>query len=147
MSDKPKCEAVKPTHSCDNCDWEGVESDIEVTLCQIHHLWDRLDEGGVVPSGECPECGCLCYLIKEEEKQTFWLAKLETEHFSFFALAPNEALAKARILRALNIHGRDYKLPRDWSQPYLDGINAHPIEVGAAYRDSEAITDADGGEL
>lgn len=68
MSAKPKCAKVAPTHSCDNCDWTGVASDIKITLGQIHHLAERLDEGGVVPSGECPECGALCYLITEDEK-------------------------------------------------------------------------------
>ena len=48
--------------SCDNCGWKG---DPEKTLVQIHRLAERLDPGGVVPSGECPKCGALCYLDVE----------------------------------------------------------------------------------
>ena len=46
---------------CDNCDWSGLETDVGRTLHQIHHLAERLDVGGTVPAGECPECGCLAY--------------------------------------------------------------------------------------
>ena len=50
-------------HRCDNC--ESVYDEDE--LDEIHHYWERVDEGGVVPSGQCPddECGCLCYPVKD----------------------------------------------------------------------------------
>jgi hypothetical protein len=58
--------------TCDNCEWTGDEESLGEededgelygrTLHQIHHLADRLDPGGVVPAGECPECGALAYL-------------------------------------------------------------------------------------
>jgi uncharacterized Zn finger protein (UPF0148 family) len=41
---------------CDNCDWVGEPEDKE-----IPGLHERVDPGGTMPSGECPECGCLCY--------------------------------------------------------------------------------------
>ena len=44
---------------CDNCNWTG-EPAID-SIAAIPDLYSRLDPGGIVPSGECPECGCLCY--------------------------------------------------------------------------------------
>lgn len=44
---------------CDNCgsSWEAG------ALGQITHYWERVEPGGVVPLGQCPntECGALCY--------------------------------------------------------------------------------------
>jgi hypothetical protein len=59
---KPAAVKAVPICSCENCDWTGPESELGKTLCEIHHLWERLDEGGIVPAGECPECGCFAYL-------------------------------------------------------------------------------------
>ncbi|MFA5709355.1 hypothetical protein [Mycolicibacterium sp.] len=42
---------------CDNCDFVGDES----TLDPIDDLAQRLDPGGVVPSGQCPRCAALAY--------------------------------------------------------------------------------------
>lgn len=44
---------------CDNC---GRSWRAEV-LGQIHHYWERVEPGGVVPLGQCPNtaCGALCY--------------------------------------------------------------------------------------
>ncbi len=50
-------------HSCDNC---GAVIDSE-DVCPIEDFFQRVEPGGMVPSGECPECGALCYPIKEEE--------------------------------------------------------------------------------
>lgn len=49
---------------CDNCQWTGDSS--ELTEDGIEDLDQRLDPGSVVPclDGECPECGCLTYLVK-----------------------------------------------------------------------------------
>lgn len=42
---------------CDNCEalwpFERLED--------IADLGERLDAGGIVPAGECPVCGALCY--------------------------------------------------------------------------------------
>jgi hypothetical protein len=48
---------------CDNCQQVWPEDQLN----EPSHLWERLDAGSEVPSGECPECGCLCYLITSEE--------------------------------------------------------------------------------
>jgi hypothetical protein len=48
---------------CDNCQsiWDENE------LCEISKYFERVEAGGTVPSGECPECGALCYLTKPEK--------------------------------------------------------------------------------
>jgi hypothetical protein len=66
------------THKCDNCDLTvtveedstiiGDNSDGEYAgqdfgLHTIDKLHTRLDPGALVPSGECPECGSLMYLV------------------------------------------------------------------------------------
>lgn len=43
---------------CDNCDWTGEP---QIQLGDISDLFQRIDPGSIVPSGECPECGSLCY--------------------------------------------------------------------------------------
>jgi hypothetical protein len=51
---------------CDNCGWIG---DPAVSLGNVADLGDRLDPGQEVPSGECDECGCLCYNVKKVERK------------------------------------------------------------------------------
>ena len=47
----------KGWHKCDNCEevWHGT------ALKDIEDLSERIEPGGVVPSGECPVCQALCY--------------------------------------------------------------------------------------
>jgi hypothetical protein len=51
------------TNTCDNCGnvWP------DENLMMVRDLETRVDPGGEMPSGECPECGCLCYLDKKEK--------------------------------------------------------------------------------
>lgn len=42
---------------CQNCDWEGDDGDCR----EIQNLSERVEPGEIMPSGECPECGALCY--------------------------------------------------------------------------------------
>lgn len=50
-------DAEGPCH-CDNCDWEGDASDLEM----ISDIEQRIGAGGIVPAGQCPECNALAYL-------------------------------------------------------------------------------------
>ena len=50
---------------CDNCEWSGSDEQLGRTLSEMHHLAERLDPSSTVPSGECPECGCLAYPVRE----------------------------------------------------------------------------------
>jgi hypothetical protein len=52
---------AKPTNKCDSCGWTGSDA----ALKPIKNLSARVDAGGEVPSGECPKCGALAYIIKK----------------------------------------------------------------------------------
>lgn len=52
---------------CDNCTWIGEP---DLTLTDIPDLLERIEPGGIVPSGECPKCGALCYLPVEVKPKT-----------------------------------------------------------------------------
>lgn len=43
---------------CDNCLWTGHTDELR----PIQDLAERVTPGGIVPAGECPECGALAYL-------------------------------------------------------------------------------------
>ena len=48
---------------CDNCGQRYErEEQLQVVWPDIPGLTERLDVGGPVPAGECPECGALVYL-------------------------------------------------------------------------------------
>src|SRR5688572_6603205 len=53
--------AAAPFHQCGNCDWTGPEDATD--LADVCDLFERIDPGSEVPSGSCPECRALCYLI------------------------------------------------------------------------------------
>jgi hypothetical protein len=44
---------------CDNCDWTGVACDLE----SISDYQERVTPGETTPAGECPDCGCLAYVV------------------------------------------------------------------------------------
>jgi hypothetical protein len=51
----------KRKHRCDNCGaiWDRDE------LRDIHDFWERVEPGGIMPSGQCPnpDCRALCYPV------------------------------------------------------------------------------------
>ncbi len=48
-------------HECDNCRGRFREEELAHVWPEIPGALERLDEGGTVPSGECPACGALTY--------------------------------------------------------------------------------------
>ena len=52
---------------CDNCCIVQLEEDLKIGLADIKDLLCRIEPGGVVPSGECPECEALMYRYLPEE--------------------------------------------------------------------------------
>ena len=46
-------------HVCDEC---GQTFPVEEPLHPVTRFWERVGAGDVVPSGQCPHCGGLCYL-------------------------------------------------------------------------------------
>lgn len=49
--------ATHGMHKCGNCDARVKAKD----LLDIEDIGQRLTAGDMVPSGECPDCGALCY--------------------------------------------------------------------------------------
>lgn len=52
-------------HECDNCDWTGTEDQLRDVLADMEDLFERIEPGHIVPSGDCPECGANCYPVEE----------------------------------------------------------------------------------
>jgi len=52
---------------CDNCGLLVVRC--KADLANIPQLFERIEPGNEVPAGECPSCGCLCYVVKKTPKQ------------------------------------------------------------------------------
>lgn len=50
-------EPEEPDTACDNCDWKGLAAETR----EIADLRERVTPGEPMPTGECPECGCLCH--------------------------------------------------------------------------------------
>ena len=49
-------------HECNNCGAVyAADEELAAVFPNIPDLWERLDPGGTVPSGECPQCGALVY--------------------------------------------------------------------------------------
>jgi len=53
---------------CDDCGWKGIECELSERLESMSDLAARLDVGGEVPAGVCPECGALAYLERTNNK-------------------------------------------------------------------------------
>ena len=53
---------VSGKHQCDNC---SKTFDAK-KLLDIQDLFERVEGGSIVPSGECPSCGALCYPVASE---------------------------------------------------------------------------------
>lgn len=51
---------------CDSCDWYGIQNELD---SMIKHLEQRIEAGGEVPAGQCPECGSLAYFAKKMTKR------------------------------------------------------------------------------
>lgn len=58
-------EPEDPPAECQNCDWEGLESELYL-LADVHQ---RVAPGEVMPAGECPECGAVAHLKDDEEPE------------------------------------------------------------------------------
>lgn len=109
----PKCTKAAQLVRCDDCDWKGTEDQLGKTLCEIHRLWERIEAGGIVPAGECPECGSLAYLLIAEEcaPEVSITHRLDEAHDKLSALLEDDD-AESRDIRkaaidiclALNAH-------------------------------------------
>jgi hypothetical protein len=53
---------VDGNHECDNCKKVHPAKKLKA----IPDLFERVEPGCPLPSGECPDCGALCYPIKRK---------------------------------------------------------------------------------
>lgn len=68
-----------------------------------------------------------------------YILTLETENFSFEAHGSTEEQAIEAMGAALAAHGKSYRLPDDWADPYLDGFKTREFVPGAYFRDDERL--------
>lgn len=66
---------------CANCEFETDDDEDFKHWNEIHHLGERLDIGGTVPAGECPECGCLVYLHENSKESPDGRTKFIVDSF------------------------------------------------------------------
>lgn len=46
-------------HECANCGGAWEDGDLQ----PVRDYFERVEPGGTVPSGECPDCGALCFPV------------------------------------------------------------------------------------
>lgn len=121
---------------CDKCQKVWAVTQIK-SLGDVHHLGERLDAGGLVPHGACPDCGGFCYLHRMVVMPVDATEGLDND-WQFFVLPITpalltEILAKMDFVERLRQANRDIASVSYWA-PW-----------GAYYR-LEAITEAEGTE-
>ena len=75
---------------CDNCGFTAPDDDPR--WAEIADLSDRVEPGGEMPAAQCPTCGCLAYLVAEDDPPA----------------APLDPLPAADQLAAALDHGRRF---------------------------------------
>lgn len=72
--------------ACGNCDWKGPDTDTE----EIRDFWSRVEVGGEIPVGDCPECEAFVYLDRPGVREAARKAIVEIEaHWTRDELAAN----------------------------------------------------------
>lgn len=61
-----------PFCQCDNCGAVRRSSN----LVMIRDFWSRTEPGGIIPHGDCPDCGAFCYVATKEELATAAITRL-----------------------------------------------------------------------
>jgi len=69
-------------------------------------------------------------------------ARLNTTNFCFEAYGSTADKARAALIAGLKTHAKQYRIERpDWWVEWEEEIYITPIQLNAAYRDSEQIKD------
>lgn len=50
---------------CQNCDTVWLDDELD----EIQDMRERVSAGEIVPSGQCPECHCLCHRLRPLRRQ------------------------------------------------------------------------------
>lgn len=101
------------TCECGNCDWTGPEEKLGCEFDNIPDLWQRIEPGGTVPAGECPECGALAYC--QEEKVSRVERHAKTKAYTVILILPDFAFADFPATECLQVFG---------TTPFDAGVNA-----------------------
>jgi hypothetical protein len=75
--------AATGQHQCDNCEWQGEAAELH----PIENLFQRVEPGGVVPSGQCPKCAALAYPVVPAKR---WLVVM------YGSIDPGNAIGPVR---------------------------------------------------
>lgn len=70
---------------------------------------------------------------------TFFRSTLETRNFSFEGFGAKRHNARGALLKALLVHGKQYKLRADWWEDDIANIEDHEMTMGAGYRDRNPL--------
>jgi hypothetical protein len=89
---------------CDNCDWTGPESKLDLPLEEVDHLTDRLDAGCEVIAGTCPECAAGCYLTAVNDYES----ALEAAHAFNGAIDAIESTILAHACSGVDVRSPEY---------------------------------------
>lgn len=83
-------EAGERLCECSNCDWTGPESQ----AAELRDFWSRVETGGEIPAGDCPECeSAFVYLVRKHQKLTLQVAAVDHRHgTNLYAAATEDAL-------------------------------------------------------
>ncbi|MGN5375831.1 hypothetical protein [Sphingomonas hankookensis] len=68
-----------------------------------------------------------------------YVVQLQTEHFRFEAHGWTEEEANELMGTLLTHHGRQYGLPADWADPYLDSFETIAFRPGWIARDGNPV--------
>lgn len=68
-----------------------------------------------------------------------FILTLETRHFSFEAHGETEEQAIEAMGLTLQVHGKQYHLPEDWADPFLNDFKTREFMPGAGFRDDARL--------
>lgn len=102
---------------CDNCDHVCKDGQANA----IKDLFQRVEAGGIMPGGECPECGALMYPTKDKPKNVKMRLVLEVEY------VPNGTTKKCltEMLKAIADRAYDNGLMTDDTPAEVDKWTAN----------------------
>lgn len=110
-----------PKSKCQNCD-EVFEDD---ELGVIKDIFERVEAGEPMPSGECPECGCLCHYefqVENAEELKTELVKLQYQLWD--AKYRTESIQEVLAKPASKLDARLTKLAKDLLLACDSAVNA-----------------------
>lgn len=106
---------------CDNCDYVCTDGNANL----VKDLLQRVESGGIMPGGECPECGALMYPTQDKPKKVRMRLILDVEY------APHGTTKKCLtdMLKAIGDRAANDGLMTDDTPAEVEMWTAHVEEV------------------